>query len=458
MKVAVLIPLYNHARYIGAAVASLRAQSRPPDRVIIIDDGSTDGSLTALIAAGEEPAPRVFPSGGLVAKAHEAASGARIETRTDVLIQANVGVRDTINRAVTLADDCDFVAILNSDDCYHPRRLERCLAYLEQHPQIDLVCTRLRLIDADGETLPPDAPRARWLAAAWSYATGFDGGSAPDLAEWIGMANFAGTTSNFFARAPYLRAHPFQDYRFAYDYHALVVAALENKLGVLDAELLDHRIHSAAIHPAEPERLIREMLRINLDLARALAGRLSVEPALRTAFTRYQRALWSNVSAVRADLFNFLLCEALALLPGGLPAELVRQLDREHYPEIAEYPNRTIVSAHSPAASPLDPTSSLADKFYQLKAQLSSLRADARPGTEYRQFQAALLASRWYALGRFLGVVRPIPEAGGQTAPEKLEGLRERTAASRWLRLGRRLGVSSAKRLLALSRSSALVD
>ena len=272
------------------------------------------------------------------------------------------------------------------------------------------------------------------------------------------MANFAGTTSNFFARAPYLRSHPFQDYRFAYDYHTLVVAALENKLGVLDAELLDHRIHSAGNHVAEPERLIREMLRINLDLARALAGRLGVEPALRAAFTRYQRALWSNFSAVRADLFNFLLCEALALLPGGLADELVRQLDRERYPEIAEYPNRAIVIAHSPAASSLGPTSGLADKFYQLKAQLSGLRTDARPWMEYRQLQTALLDSRWYALGRLLGRARAITQAGGKTAPEKLTVLRERIAASRWLRLGHRLGVRSATRLLALSRSSAQVD
>ena len=458
LKVAVLIPLYNHARYIGAAVASLRAQSRPPDRVIIIDDGSTDGSLNALIAAGDGPAPRSSLAVALAGKGSPAATGDRIETRTEVLIQTNAGAQATLNRAIAMAEDCDYVAILNSDDCYHPRRLERCLAFLEEHPQIDLVCTRLRLIDEDGETLPADTPRARWFSAAWSYSTGFDGVNPPDLAEWLGLANFAGSSSNFFARTPYLRAHPFQAYRFAYEYHTLVVAALDHKLGVLDAELLDHRIHPARDHATEPERLIREMLRINLDLARALAGRLVVEPALRAAFTRYQRALWSNVSAVRADLFNFLLCEALAMLPGGVADQLIDQLDRERYPEIAEFPNRAIIKTQGDAASAPGLTGGLADRFYQLRAQLSGVRADARPWMEYRQLQTALLDSRWYALGRLLGRARTITQAGGRTAPEKLTALRERIAASRWLRLGHRLGVRSATRLLALCRSSAQVD
>ncbi len=457
MKVAVLIPLHNHVRYIGAAVASLRAQSRPPDRIIIIDDGSTDGSLNALMAVSEEGVPTPSPMATMVARNHEA-TGGRIETRTDVVIQASAGARVTINRAVALADDCDYLAVLNSDDCYHPRRLERCLAYLEEHPHLDLVCTRLRLIDENGDTLPADAPQTRWFSAAWSYSAGFDGTNAPDIAEWLGLANFVGTTSNFFARARYLREHPLQDYRFAHDYYALVMAALENKLGILDAELLDYRVHPGNTVEAEPERLVREMLRVNLDLARVLAVRLTGEPALRAAFTRYQRALWSNVSAARADLLNFLLCQALALLPGGMTDHLIDGLDREHYPEVAEYPNRTIVNTYRPGAASLEPASGLADRFYKLKAQLSGVRADARPWMEYRQLQESLLDSRWFALGRLLGRARAITHTGGKTAPEKLTILRERIAASRWLHLGRRLGVGSATRLLNLSRSSAQVD
>ena len=114
---------------------------------------------------------------------------------------------------------------------------------------------------------------------------GADDTNPLDLSEWLGLANFAGTTSNFVVRADYLRAHPFAPYRFAHDYDALIRAALDNKLAVLDIELLDYRVHPSNTISTEPERLIREMLRVHVDLARSLAPRLAAEPALRAAFS-----------------------------------------------------------------------------------------------------------------------------------------------------------------------------
>ncbi len=440
MKVAVLIPLYNHERYIGAAMASLRAQTRPPDRIIVLDDGSTDGSLGAMMAYSANASAADIPG-----------KAAGVEPRIEVLFQPNAGAHATLNRLVSMVDDCDYLAILNSDDCYHPSRLERCLEYLEANPRVDLLCTRLRLIDETGGTLPADAPRSRWFSAAWSFRAGTDDASALDMAEWLGLANFPGTTSNFVARADFLRSHPFADYRFAHDYHLLVHAAMEGKMAVLDAELLDYRVHSSNTISTEPERLIREMLRLNLDLARELGPRLPVEPALRATFMRYLRASWSNVSAFRADLFQLVLTEALALLPGKAVDALLAELDPGRFPEITQFPNRAIVNTHQPAWSALGPTSGLADKFYALKAQLSAARGDQRPWTEHRQLQAALLASRWFALGRLLGLVGAITRAGGKTGQEKLMILRERMAANRWLRLGQRLGIPSARTLLVLA-------
>ena len=437
LKVAVVIPLYNHEKFIGAALASLRAQTRRPDRVVILDDGSTDQSLVALVnfADGLPPEDDTYR-----------AAGGGVQTQTEVLKQANAGAHATINRLLTMVDDCDYVAVLNSDDCYHPDRIARCLEVLEAHPTVDLVCTRLRLIDETGVPLPADAPRARWFAAAWSFGASTDDTSPLDLAEWLGLANFPGTTSNFFARTSYLRAHPFEDYRFAHDYYALVLAALENKLAVLDEELLDYRIHSSNTISTEPEHLIREMLRVNLDLACALGPRLPAEPELRAAFARYQRAAWNNVSAFRADLFNLVLVEALVLLPPPLGHALLDAIDDERFPEIRQFPNRAIVNAHDPAKPTMGPVGGLADKFYTLKAQLSAARNSARPWAEYRQLQAALLESRWFALGGVLGLVQRITKAGGKTGPEKLAILRERVLRSPWLRLGNRLGVPSAGR------------
>ncbi len=444
LKVAVLIPLYNHERYIGAAMASLRAQTRPPDRILVLDDGSTDGSLGAMMAYGATAPAAEIPG-----------KSAGVEPRIEVLFQPNAGAHATLNRLVSLVDDCEYLAILNSDDCYHPRRLERCLEYLDAHPEVGLLCTRLRLIDESGETLPADSPRARWFAAAWGFGASTDDASAPDLAEWLGLANFPGTTSNFVARADFLRSRPFANYRFAHDYHALIHAALEGRLAVLDSELLDYRVHSANTISTEPERLIREMLRLNLDLARELGSRLPGEPELRAMYARYLRASWSNVSAFRADLFQLVLTEATALLPAQAVDALLAEIDSARFPEVTQFPNRAIVNAHRLAAPSFGPTEGLADKFYALKAQLSAARVDQRPWTEHRQLQAAMLASRWFAMGRLLGLVNEIIRAGGKTGQEKATVLHARLTANRWLRLGRLLGVPSAKRLLITAQTSA---
>ncbi len=448
-KVAVVIPLYNHERYIGAAFASLRAQTRRPDRIIIIDDGSSDRSLAALLATpgvSDDP-PGLAPIGDLE-------SPESIRTRTEVILQENAGAHATLNRAIQMAQDCDYISILNSDDRYHPRRLERCLSYMESHPDMRLLCTRLRVIGEDGNTLPPETPQARWFSAAWSFSASSDESSKLDLVEWLGLSNFPGTTSNFFARADYLKDRPFSSYRFAHDYYLLIVAALEGQLAVLDAELLDYRVHGSNTIATSPENLIREMLLLNLDLARAVAPRLVVEPHLRAAYARYQRAAWSNFSSFRADLFNVLLTEALNLLPAPAVEALINLFTPEHFPEMTQFPNLSAVSAHHASISSLGPASSLADKFYALKAQLSASRNAARPWAEYRQLQTALLASRWFALGRLLGLTTRINRSGGKTPQEKVAILRERLAASGWLLWGEKLGIGSAQRLLSAARGA----
>jgi glycosyltransferase involved in cell wall biosynthesis len=442
VKVAVLIPLYNHERYIRAALDSLREQTRPPDRIIILDDGSTDGSLD-----------QVGGLSGRNAFGGHAAAATGITPHVEVLSQPNSGAQHTINRAAAFASDCEFLSILNSDDCYHPHRLEICLDYLQTHPEIDLVCSRLRLIDEAGQPLPPEAPRAQWFSAAWSFRATAGDDHLLDAAEWLGYANFPGTTSNFFVRADYLRAHPLADFRFAHDYHAAVRAALENRLGILDECLLDYRVHPANTISTEPERLIRELLRVNVDLARRVAPRLAAEPELRARFAHYQRAAWGNVSAFRADLFNGLLAESLARLPAEAADALVAGFDAARFPEITEFPNKAVVNAHQPNGTAFGAESGLADKFYALKAQLSSVRATARQWAEYRQMQATLLASRWFALGRLLGAARPVIEAGGKTGAEKLEIGRARLLASGWVRLGCALGIPSARKLRDFSRA-----
>lgn len=418
MKTAVLIPLYNHARYLAAALESVRAQTRPPDHVLIVDDGSTDNSAA-------------------VAERNLAGLPAELWT------QENAGAHATLNRLVALAEErgCEIVAILNSDDLFASARLERGLAFLAAHPETALLCTRLRLIDADGHPLPADSERARWLDAAWA-AGALDPNpetGGPDLPSWLGRVNFAATTSNFIARTGWLRDHPFLPYRYAHDYAALVRAALGNRLSVLDERLLDYRVHAENTINAAPGLLTTEMLGLALDLAREVAPQLLADPPARAAYTRWRRAGWENISAFRADVFEVASAHAIRCLPPGEAAALLAAPGLSA--ALSGFPNPTLADARAHPAA-------LAERCAVLEAQLEAARADVRARAELRRLQTLLLHSRWYAFGRLLGRVRPIYRAGGKTAEEKLETLRERLRHSPWLKLGSRSGSHAAKELL----------
>jgi glycosyltransferase involved in cell wall biosynthesis len=100
-------------------------QSRVPDEVIVVDDGSTDGTHRLLAAYG--PPVRVIrqPNGGR--------SAAR-----------NTGLR---------AAQGDLILCLDSDDLLAPRCLEHCAHVLEQNPAVSVVYTDAHVIDVDGRTV-----------------------------------------------------------------------------------------------------------------------------------------------------------------------------------------------------------------------------------------------------------------------------------------------------------------
>src|SRR5260370_35643691 len=120
-QIAVVMPLYNHAEYISDAIRSVLAQTRAVDKIVIIDDGSTDDSAE-IVRAFADP---------------------RIELYT----QPNAGTHAALNRGIEKAVGCDCVTILNSDDIFARERVSTCSAFLDELPSIDVVARRLGLID-----------------------------------------------------------------------------------------------------------------------------------------------------------------------------------------------------------------------------------------------------------------------------------------------------------------------
>lgn len=137
----VLMPAYNAAATIEDAVNSLRAQTFPDFRLIVIDDGSADETPAIL------------------------ARLAALDPRIHVVRQQNAGIVEARNTALSHAD-AEFIACLDSDDISLPNRLEVTLAYLRAHPECVAVGSRVQHIDEAGNPLtgtvqPGDPEEAR---------------------------------------------------------------------------------------------------------------------------------------------------------------------------------------------------------------------------------------------------------------------------------------------------------
>lgn len=122
--VSVFVTLYNHKHYIGPALESALRQTRPPDEIVVIDDASTDGSAD-VVRQFEHPSIRLIE-----------------ESR-------NLGGVTTVKGLMACRGD--YIAILNSDDVWHPKKLERQLEYMQTNTECAACFTWPVLIDERGD-------------------------------------------------------------------------------------------------------------------------------------------------------------------------------------------------------------------------------------------------------------------------------------------------------------------
>ncbi len=138
MKVTAAIPTYNRAKLLPDALESVFAQTRPPDEVLVVDDGSTDETQELLGRYGD---------------------------RIRVVRQANGGRSAARNRAVTEARG-ELLSFLDSDDRWLPDKLERQVPVLEGDARIGMVHGHVDLIDGEGDPLPEETARHHAMFSA----------------------------------------------------------------------------------------------------------------------------------------------------------------------------------------------------------------------------------------------------------------------------------------------------
>ncbi len=237
--ISVVIPAYNHERFIGAAVTSVLQQTCDDLELIVVDDGSTDRT-GAVVQSFTDPRLRYFH-------------------------QQNQDAYNTINRGISLARG-HYIAILNSDDIYTVDRLEKLEAICRQDHQ---VCVFSDVTPIDDNGMQFSDPSFGWHV--WHRGNREFYCQVDDLYTGFLHGNFMVTTSNLFMTADAARTvGPFAPLRYLHDYDFIFRMLLAFPGGVhyaADRKLLFYRIHGgntlgeAAVVGREQDReLIKKYL------------------------------------------------------------------------------------------------------------------------------------------------------------------------------------------------------
>jgi GT2 family glycosyltransferase len=120
--VSIIVPCYNYGRFLGEAIESALAQTRPADEIIVIDDGSTDSTPEVLAHYRHHPSMRTIR-------------------------QTNQGAIATFNTGIGQSHGAFFV-VLSADDRLDPRFLERTVPALVAHPGVGYAYTGYRVFGA----------------------------------------------------------------------------------------------------------------------------------------------------------------------------------------------------------------------------------------------------------------------------------------------------------------------
>lgn len=217
--ISVIIPVYNHEKFVQEALNSVLFQTYPCLEVIIIDDGSKDQSAPLV-----EEWLKSLP--------------AKQEGRSfNFFRQPNQGAHATINKGLALAKG-ELLTILNSDDVYDIHRLKKMVDRLRAENG-RLIFSEVRGIDEKGEDVPVAHPWRRGYESTLASLT-----SLPTVGLQLMKSNLAMSTGNLlFTRDLYAAVGEFKDLKLAHDYDFLIRALLLEEPIFLQEPLYYYRLH-----------------------------------------------------------------------------------------------------------------------------------------------------------------------------------------------------------------------
>ncbi len=213
---SVIIPSYNHARFIAEAIESVAAQRHENLELVVVDDGSTDESVEVIRSVlAEVDIPHV-----------------------QLIEQENRGAPAAIDRGVQ-ASAGEWLSILNSDDTFHPERFSRIREEVPEEGDF-FAFSMVRMVDHERRPLPDSSE----TVAGYQHAL-YEASQCPTIGYALLRNNFSVTSGNFvFTRALYDKLGGFGNYELAHDWDFLLRALYHVEPIFVTKRLLDYRTHA----------------------------------------------------------------------------------------------------------------------------------------------------------------------------------------------------------------------
>jgi glycosyltransferase involved in cell wall biosynthesis len=276
--VSTVITTYNYAQFIPSAIESVLTQTRRPDEIVVVDDGSTD--QTAAVVAG-------YADQGVryIRKENGGAGSAR-----------NRGLRETTGALVTFLD---------ADDRWLPDKLERQLAHLAHYPTVGLVTGGECQVFEWGQ--PPFYLRRPPVGAARLYP------------QVLVENNIGNPSLTLVRRACFDQVGVFDEgMRLGQDWDMWIRIVREFPVGVVDGPLIMFMRHRQSLTSGQVQARYasnRAIQRRYISQVRAPLQRLNLLRAAQSMNCYYTAAALADDPARRATALRFALTAAL-LDPG----------------------------------------------------------------------------------------------------------------------------------------------
>ncbi len=210
MKVSVIIANYNYERYLKEAVDSVLTQTYSNLEIVLVDDGSTDGSRSLITQLQEQHPDKI-----------------------KVLFQENQGHGEAINTGFKLCEG-EIIAFLDSDDIWDKRKLEIIMPYFDRTDAVGVIHP-LNTINKNGVITDPGTP-----------VLGLENGDLASLVKRTGHAcRYPPTTGLAFRRSALEIVLPMDppEWREWPDGCLLYCAAFLGKVYATDQVLATYRVH-----------------------------------------------------------------------------------------------------------------------------------------------------------------------------------------------------------------------